>query len=213
MKSITIKGSKRESVGKKQSKALRNADQIPCVLYGGKEPVHFSAYELSFKPLIYTPDVHMVVLEIEGAGTFKAIMQDVQFHPVTDKILHIDFYQLHDDKTVTLSIPVRLEGNSVGVRNGGIMKFTNRRLSITALPKDLPDFINVDISKMKIGHKVTVEDIETEDFKFNHPETMVICQIKTARNVVEDDEDEDEDVEGGETADSEGGSESAGAEE
>lgn len=208
MKAITINGSKRESVGKKNSKALRNAEKVPCVLYGGKEPIHFSADELSFKPLVYTPDVHTVVIELDGKS-YKAIMQDVQFHPVTDKIIHIDFYQLHDDKPVSMYIPVKLEGNAIGVRNGGVLKFTNRRLSVTALPKDLPDFINVDISTMRIGHKFTVADVEAENFKFNHPDTMVVCQIKTARNIIEEEEEEAEDGEEGETATAEGGEESA----
>jgi large subunit ribosomal protein L25 len=207
MQSITIKGSKRESVGKKNSKALRNAEKIPCVLYGGEEPVHFSADELSFKPLVYTPNVHMVIIEIDGGGSYKAIMQDVQFHPVTDKILHIDFYQLHDDKAVTLNIPVKLHGNAIGVRNGGVLKFTNRKLSVTALPADLPDFIGVSIEKLKIGDKVVVGDLDSENFKFNHPENIVVCQVKTARAAILDEGDEDEEEDGAEGAESTDGGE------
>src|SRR5690606_19501175 len=123
MKSITIKGSERESVGKKATKALRNAGKVPCVLYGGEKPLHFSADELSFKELVYTPNAHTVVIDLAGDGKFDAVMQDIQFHPVTDKILHVDFYQLFKDKEVTMNIPVRLEGNSPGVRNGGRLLF------------------------------------------------------------------------------------------
>ena len=106
MKSITINGSQRESVGKVATKALRNAGMVPCVVYGGDKPVHFSAPELSFKNLIYTPDVHTVVIVLEDGVKVNAILQDIQFHPVTDRILHMDFYQIYDDKEVMMEIPV-----------------------------------------------------------------------------------------------------------
>jgi len=114
MKSITIKGSERESVGKKATKALRNAGKVPCVIYGGEKPLHFSADELSFKNLVYTPNAHTAVIELDNGDKIDAVMQDIQFHPVTDKIIHIDFYQLFKDKEVTMDIPVTLEGNSPG---------------------------------------------------------------------------------------------------
>ena len=106
MKSITIKGSERESVGKKATKALRNAGKVPCVVYGGDKPLHFSADELAFRDLVYTPNAHTVAIELEGKETVNAVLQDIQFHPVTDAIIHIDFYQLFDDKMVTMNIPV-----------------------------------------------------------------------------------------------------------
>ena len=112
MKSITIKGSKRESVGKVATKALRNADKVPCVLYGGENPLHFSANELDFSKLVYTPSAHTVVLDMEGDQKVNAILQDIQFHPVSDKILHVDFYQLFDDKEVSMDIPVTIEGSA-----------------------------------------------------------------------------------------------------
>lgn len=184
MKSILIKGSKRESVGKKNSKALRNAEQVPCVLYGGKETIHFSADEKMFKPLVYTPEVHTVSIDLGKDGVYNAIMQAQQFHPVSDKLLHIDFYQLHDDKPVTLSIPVKLEGTPLGVRAGGNLKFTNNRLSVTALPKNLPDAININIEKLKIGERITVGSIKNDDYKFNHPDNIVVCQVRMARGAV-----------------------------
>ncbi len=205
MKSITIKGSERESVGKKATKALRNAGKVPCVIYGGEKPLHFSADELAFKNLVYTPNAHTVVVELEDKRKVRAIMQDIQFHPVTDKIQHIDFYQLFDDKEVTLNIPVRLEGNSPGVRNGGRLLFRNRKLTIKALPDNLPDFFKVDISKLKIGDNIVVESLESDDFTILQPPTTVVVQVKTARAaVVVDDEDEEGDVEGEETAAAEG---------
>lgn len=202
MKSITIKGSERESVGKKATKALRNAGKVPCVVYGGEKPLHFSADELAFKNLVYTPNAHTVVVELEDKQKVRAIMQDIQFHPVTDKIQHIDFYQLFDDKEVTLNIPVRLEGNSPGVRNGGRLLFRNRKLTIKALPDNLPDFFKVDISKLKIGDNILVESLESDEFSILQPSTTVVVQVKTARAavVVDDEDEEGEEVEGEVTA-------------
>lgn len=191
MQSITINGSKRESVGKLATKALRNAGEVPCVLYGGDQPIHFSATELSFKSLVYTPNVYTAKIEL-GGETYTAIMQDIQFHPVTDKILHIDFYQLHDDKEVTMDIPVKLVGNSPGVMNGGALRFPNRKLKIKALPANLPDFINADISNLKIGNKLFVTELENEDFTILHPDNTVVVQVRQSRNAVEETEDEDD---------------------
>ena len=215
MKSITIKGSERESVGKKATKALRNAGLVPCVVYGGEKPLHFSAPELAFRDLVYTAAAHTVKVDL-GEGKLKAIMQDIQFHPVTDKILHIDFYQLFDDKEVTMNIPVRLQGNSPGVRNGGRLLFRKRKLAIKALPDKLPDFFDIDISKLKIGDNIVVESLLNDDFAILHPDTTVVVQVKTQRAaVVEDVEEEDEDAEGveGEEGTAEGASAEAPAAE
>ena len=198
MKSITIKGSKRESVGKVSTKALRNAGKVPCVLYGGDQPIHFSANELAFKNLVYTPSVYTASIELESGEKFAAILQEIQFHPVTDKILHIDFYQLFDEKPVALNIPVHLEGNSPGVLNGGTMRFPNRRLKIKALPANLPDFLTVDISQLKIGDKVYVKDLLNDDYSIQHPEGMVVVQVRTARAAIVDEVEEEEGEEGAE---------------
>jgi len=197
MKSITIKGSERESVGKKATKALRNAGKVPCVIYGGDKPLHFSADELAFKDLVYTSKAHTVVVDFEGGEKIKAVLQDIQFHPVTDRILHIDFYQLFPDKEVTMEIPVRLQGNSPGVRNGGRLLFRRRKLTIKALPDNLPDFFDVDISKLKIGDHVSVDTLKKGDFSVLHPDASVVVQVKMARAaVVVDDEEEEEGLEG-----------------
>ncbi|MEW2921023.1 MULTISPECIES: 50S ribosomal protein L25/general stress protein Ctc [Flavobacteriaceae] len=209
MKSITIKGSQRESVGKVSTKALRNAGKVPCVLYGGDKPLHFSADEISFRDLVYTPNAHTVVIELEGGEKLNAVLQDIQFHPVTDKILHIDFYQLFEDKPVTMNIPVRLEGNSPGVRNGGRLLFRKRKLAIKALPDLLPDFITVDISKLRIGGTIAVETVLNDDYTILHPESTAIVQVKASRTSI-DEELEDEDEEGteeGAEAAAEGGAE------
>ncbi len=196
MKSITIKGSERESVGKKATKALRNAGKVPCVIYGGEKPLHFSAEELAFRDLVYTSNAHMVVVKLDKEKKLRAVMQDIQFHPVTDKIIHVDFYQLFEDKPVTVAIPVKLHGSSPGVRNGGRLLFRNRKLSIKALPDHLPDSFDIDISELKIGDNILVESLLNDDFTILHPDTTVVVQVKTARAalVVE----EAKDVEGAE---------------
>ncbi|HPF10447.1 MAG TPA: 50S ribosomal protein L25/general stress protein Ctc [Flavobacteriaceae bacterium] len=199
MKSITIQGQQRESVGKVATKALRNAGRVPCVVYGGETPVHFSADEIAFKDLVYTPEAHTVVVNLDNGSKVECILQDIQFHPVTDKILHIDFYQIFDDKEVTMEIPVRIVGNSKGVRNGGVLRIVNRKLRVKALPNDLPDFIEADITEMRIGNKMYVTAIEQEKFKIMHGENTVICQVRTSRTAVEDVEEEEEETEEGAT--------------
>ncbi|MBT8267405.1 MAG: 50S ribosomal protein L25/general stress protein Ctc [Bacteroidia bacterium] len=197
MKSITINGSQRESVGKRATKALRNAGQVPCVLYGGDNSVHFAAPELAFSKLIYTPNAHTVVIALDNGETFNAVLQDIQFHPVTDRILHIDFYRLYEDKEIAMDIPVKLHGTSRGVLNGGVLRRNRRKLRVKALPENLPDFIEADISKMKIGAKLYVTDLENELYRFLHTDNTVVCQIKTARAAIVDEIDEDEELEEG----------------
>ena len=148
MKSITIKGSERESVGKAATRAARNAGMVPCVLYGGDQPVHFTAEEMSFKNLVYTPNVHTVVIDLEGGKQFNAVLQDIQFHPVNDKILHIDFYQLHQDKEITMDVPVKITGTSPGVLAGGVLRLNQRKLKVRALPANLPDYVEANISEL-----------------------------------------------------------------
>ena len=195
MKSITINGSKRESVGKKSTKALRNAGQVPCVIYGGDKPVHFSAEELAFSKLVYTPNAHTVVIAL-GSDTLNAVLQDIQFHPVTDRILHIDFYQLFDDKEIAMNIPVNLIGKSPGVANGGSLMRNKRKLRVKALPSNLPDFIEADISPLKIGSKLYITELVNENYNFLHPDNTVVCQVKRSRVTIEEDEEELEAEEG-----------------
>lgn len=180
MKSITIKGQERESVGKKSSKAVRDAGMVPCVIYGGGQPVHFAAEDKAFKGLVYTPNAHTVVIELNGK-TFNAVLQDIQFHPVTDKIQHIDFYQLHEDKEVVMEIPVRTVGTSPGILVGGVLRLNQRRLKVKALPKHLPDYIDADISELEMGNKLYITKLTTDNFKFLHPDNTVICQVKISR--------------------------------
>ena len=198
MKSITINGSQREGVGKKATKALRNAGQVPCVLYGGDQNVHFSAPELAFSKLVYTPNAHTVVIAIENGETYDAVLQDIQFHPVTDRILHVDFYRLFEDKEIAMNIPVHVIGTSKGVLNGGILRKNRRKLRVKALPKNLPDFLEADITPLKIGGKLYVTALEGEGYSILHSDNTVVVQIKTARTAIVEDEDEDELEEGAE---------------
>lgn len=200
MKSITIQGTKRESVGKKSTKALRDAELVPCVVYGGAETLNFSAEEKSFKGLVYTPEAHTVSIEVDGK-TIPAVLQDIQFHPLTDKILHADFYQLADDKPVVMEVPVRITGRSKGVVAGGAMRQSFRKLKIKAIPANLPDEIVVDVTPLKIGSKLYVGGIKTEGFTFMHPDNAVVVAVKMSRTAAKggaviDDEDEEETAEG-----------------
>jgi large subunit ribosomal protein L25 len=194
MKSITINGSKRESVGKKATKALRNAGEVPCVLYGGNDVMHFSAPTISFKDLVYTPDVHTVDLVLDDGTKANAVLQDIQFHPVTDEILHMDFYKFEDDQQITMEIPVHAEGIPKGVKNGGVLRFNLRRMSVRGLAANLPDYIVADVTPLKIGQKLYVTAVKSDDYKILHPDNTVICQVRTSRNVAAitgDDEDEE----------------------
>ena len=198
MKSITIQGTKRESVGKKSTKALRDAELVPCVVYGGEQPLHFSTEEKSFKNLVYTPEAHTVVIELDGKK-IDAVLQDIQFHPITDKILHVDFYQLSANKPVVMSVPVRITGRAKGVVAGGVLRQSFRKLTLKAIPANLPDEIVIDVTPLRIGNKLYVGDIKNDAYTFLHPDNAVIAAVKMSRNamkagaaMVDEDEDEEE---------------------
>ena len=190
MKSITINGSQRESVGKVSTKALRNAGMVPCVVYGGDKAVHFSAAELAFSKLVYTPNAHTVVIALDNGTTLNAILQDIQFHPVSDKILHIDFYQLFDDKEVSMNIPVHIIGSAPGVMAGGVLSRNQRKLKVRALPANLPDFIEADISKLEIGGKLVVSEFSNDKYAFLQPENTVVAQVRVSRAAMKAAQDE-----------------------
>ena len=181
MKSITIKGSERESVGKVATKALRNAGMVPCVIYGGENPVHFSAEERAFKGLVYTPEAHTVVIELEGGKKFEGILQDIQFHPVSDKILHVDFYNLDAAKEITMEVPVKVTGTSPGVLLGGVLRLNQRKLKVRALPANLPDFVEANISELEMGNKLYVTKLGAPEYKILHPDNTVVCQVRISR--------------------------------
>jgi large subunit ribosomal protein L25 len=195
MKSITINGSKREIVGKASAKALRNAGQVPCVLYGGEQPIHFSAKELDFSKLVYTPNAHTVVLKMDDGSSFNAVLQDIQFHPVSDAILHVDLYQLFDDKEITMNIPVKVQGAAPGVLNsGGVLRLSKRKLRVRALPAQLPDYIIADISGLKLGNKLYTAELQSDAYTILHPDNTVVCQVRTSRASMKIDEEVEEET-------------------
>ena len=201
MKTLAINVKEREKVGKSNTRALRNQGNVPCVLYGGEKQVTFYAHENDFRKLVYTPDVFVVELNIDG-NKFRAIMQDIQFHPVSEKILHIDFLQVFDDKPVTVSIPVILEGIAEGVRNGGNLMFRRNKIITKGLVADLPDAIKINIEHLKIGMFTYIKDLDIEGCEFLAPGNSVVVGVKTARTAIEAEtvEEEDEATEGAEGA-------------
>ena len=198
MKSVSISAEKRVDLGKKEAKALRAAGKVPCVVYGGENIIHFAATEVAFNNLVYTPNVYAVAIDIEG-NTVNALIKDIQFHPVTDRIIHVDFIELTPGKEVNTEIPVVINGNAIGVRNGGKLRKTLRKLSVRSTPENLPDAITLDISNMKIGEKIYVRDIDAEKIDILTSGNAVVVAVKTARNVIEE-EDEEEGAEGAEGA-------------
>ena len=194
MKSITINGSTRKVLGKKSTKELRKQEMVPCVLYGEGEPVHFSAKELDFSKLVYTPNAHTVKIVLEKKE-LDAILQDIQFHPLSDKILHVDFYQLSENKEVSMEIPVKIEGSAPGVLiSGGVLILNQRKLKVKALPKNLPDFITADISKLELGDKLYSSELKDEKYEFLHPDNTVVCQVKVARTSLKEIEEAEAEV-------------------
>ena len=143
--------------------------------------MHFSADERAFKTLVYTPNAHTVVIEVEGGKSYNAVLQDIQVHPVSDKILHLDFYQLFDDKEVTMEVPVRIVGTSPGVLLGGVLRLNQRKLKVKALPANLPDFLDADITPLEMGNKIYVTALANDKYKILHPDNTVVCQVRISR--------------------------------
>lgn len=180
MKSIEIKGQVREGLGKKESKKLRNEGKVPCVLYGNEEPIHFFAEAGDFRPLVYTPNVYLIKLEIDGT-VYDAIMQDIQFHPVEDKILHVDFLKTTEDKPVKIEVPIKVTGYAKGMRSGGKLKVNLRRLRVKALAKDLPDTISIDITKLGLGDSFKVGSLELDNIEFLNSKSVPVVSVVITR--------------------------------
>jgi large subunit ribosomal protein L25 len=166
MKKIDLKVSLRKVVGKKETKILRRKSQVPCVLYGGKETIHFYAEDRAFKDLVYTPDIYVVHLDIEGKKHL-AVMKEIQFHPVTDVLNHIDFVEVSPDKPIVVGLPVEITGNSIGVRAGGKIRQRKRYVKVKGLIEHLPDSLIIDIADLEIGQSVLVGDL-----KYPHVEVL-----------------------------------------
>jgi len=188
MKTIDIQGTAREEFGKKGAKELRKSNLIPCVLYGVEKdekglPVakHFQVTTEAVRNLVYTPDIHMVNLTIDGA-TVLAIMKDIQFHPVKDNILHIDFYQVTEEKPIVMNVPVKLVGLASGVKAGGKLEQILRTLKVKALYTQMPQKIEVDVTKLIIGKTIKVGDINIEGLQFVNSKDAVVCGVMATRN-------------------------------
>ncbi len=206
MKTLEIIGYKRANLGKSDAKSLRAEGNVPCVVYGGDKQIHFYAPAIQFRELIYTPEVYFVNLNIEGEE-LRCVIQDVQFHPVSENILHADFLLLFDGKSVKMDIPVKLVGTSPGVVEGGVLIHKRRSLRVEALPKDMPDEIEVDIAGLDFHKSIKVESVTAEGFSIIDPvqASIAVVEIPRALKIEEELEEElEEGMEGEEGEEGEG---------
>jgi len=200
MKTVSLSGSLRENVGSKDAKHLRNEARVPGVIYGNGENVHFHVKETELNKLVFTPNVNFIGIELDGKE-YKAIFKEIQFHPVTDRITHFDLLAVTEDKLIDIALPVRLTGNSPGVLNGGKLRQNYRKLKVKALAKDLPEFIELDISPLKIGMSIRLGEIEIPNVTLVGDMRDVAVSVKTSRNAVADElEAADAEAAGGDDA-------------
>ncbi|MBP3356646.1 MAG: 50S ribosomal protein L25/general stress protein Ctc [Rikenellaceae bacterium] len=180
MKTIQISAASRAAFGKKESKAVRAEGQIPCVIYGGGQTVHFSIDAKAVKPLIYTPNSFIVEFDIEGTKE-TGVMREVQFHPVNEQILHIDFYRVQPGKAVAIDIPIKITGSSEGVKQGGKLSLSKRKLRVSGLAENLPDELVVDVTELGLGKSIFVGDLKYEGLTILTPATTAICAVRMTR--------------------------------
>ena len=196
MKTLVVKGQKRNSLGKKEAKLLRSQEIVPAVLYGAGDPVHFSVPFSELRQLVYTPGVFLIDLDIDGT-VYPSIMQDIQWHAVNEQILHIDFLKIEENKKVKIDVPVRVTGLAKGIKAGGKLKTNLRRLKVKALAKDLPDNIEINVTKLGIGQSIKVGDLSLKDIEILDKKSNVVVAVtitRAARSAagaaVEEDEEE-----------------------
>ncbi|MGC6429137.1 MAG: 50S ribosomal protein L25/general stress protein Ctc [Flavobacteriales bacterium] len=197
MKTFALSSEARDT-SKIANRALRNQGKVPCVLYGGEKQLYFSVKENDLNKLVNTPEVYIVEVDVDGT-TYKAVLQDIQFHPVTDRIIHVDFLQVFDDKEVTMNIPVSFIGSAIGVKNGGNLVIRRRSIKTRAIPANLPDAIEVNIENLKIGKTIFIGDIRNDKYTFLAPDNAVVVGVKMARGAVLDEEDDEEEETAGES--------------
>lgn len=196
MKTIEIKGSLRKELGKKSSRRIRKEDNVPCVVYGGDQNIHFYAHENSFRNLIYTPDAHLVKIDIEGK-VHNAFMKDVQFHPVTDKVEHVDFIEVFENKPIIINLPIKITGESVGVKAGGKLRIKKRHLKVKGLAGDIPEYLPIDITEVKIHQSVKVGDLSYDKIELIDSKISTILSVATSRVVQKEEVESPERAEGG----------------
>jgi large subunit ribosomal protein L25 len=180
MQTIEVKAVKRDNLGKSATKELRTSGKVPSVMYGGEEIVHFYAEQNEFRKLLFTPNVYLVNLNLDGAK-YIAIIKDLQFHPVTDELIHIDFLQVFEDKAITIEIPVKLEGLAEGVKAGGKLTLEQRKLKVKGLMKDLPDHLNINISKLALGKTIAVGALSYPNLELLNAKNSVVTSVKLTR--------------------------------
>ena len=183
MKTVSLSGSLRENVGKKDAKALRKSEMVPCVLYGGEEQIHFATEAKNFKKILFTPECYIINFTIDGKS-YNTILQDIQYHPVTDAVMHADFLLVKDDKPITVVLPLAIEGSAPGVMRGGKLKQPIRKIKVSGLAKDLPEVIKVDISKLNILDSVKVRDLNIDGVTMVTPGYQIIVEVRAARGAV-----------------------------
>lgn len=180
MKTLLVKGQLRASLGKKEAKKVRSQESVPAVLYGANEIIHFSISFAELRPLVYTPDVFLINLEIEGKS-YQAIMQDIQWHAVEEQALHIDFLRVEDSKPVKVELPVKILGVAKGTKTGGKLKINLRRLKVKGLVKHLPDTIDINVTKLGIGQSIKVADLKMENVEFLNTKSNVVVAVTITR--------------------------------
>ncbi len=188
MKTVEINGTFRTELGKKSSKEIRKAGNVPCVIYGKEKNIHFYAHENSFKNLVYTHEAHLVQLNIEDK-VYKAVLKDMQFHPVKDNILHADFIELFAHKSVVINIPIKVTGDSVGVIAGGKLSIKRRTLKVKGLAENLPEDLPIDITELKIHQGIKVGDLAFDKIELLDPKKSMVLTIATSRVAQKTDEE------------------------
>ena len=208
MKEITVSGQKRTDLGKKASKALRKQGMVPCNIYGEKKDENGKPVALAFaspmselRKLVYTPHIYVVNLNIDGES-HPAILKELQFHPVTDALLHVDFYEVNDEKPITIGVPVKLNGLAQGVRDGGRMNLSIRKIDVTAPYQNIPEHLDIDVTSLRLGKSIKVGDLSFEGLELSTPKQVVVCSVKMTRQAVDSSAAADDtEAADGETAD------------
>ena len=196
MKTVSLSGAPRVHVGKKDAKKSRKEGNIPCVIYGGESQVHFTLPELAVDKIIFTPEVFIFNITIDGKE-YQTIMQDIQYHPVTDKVLHIDFLEVPEGKNVVVGLPVKFVGVAPGLIKGGKLQVKYRKLRVKGLLENMPEFIELDVSKLDLGNSIKVRDLSLDNLQVMETLSAVVVQVKMARGAQSDDEEEEEEGEAG----------------
>ncbi|PKP47212.1 MAG: 50S ribosomal protein L25 [Bacteroidetes bacterium HGW-Bacteroidetes-1] len=191
MKKVSLSGSLRENVGKKDAKNIRKVGQVPCVIYGGTEQIHFQVAIADFKPILFTPETYVIQIVL-GGKTYNTILKEAQYHPVGDQVIHADFFEINEANPVVVALPVKVKGTSPGVIRGGKLKIKLVRLIVKGLIASLPEFIEVNVSKLNVGQSIKVRNLKLENVTFLNDANAVVVEVKAARGIVLSDDEEAE---------------------